>query len=154
SLRGTDRQRVAPPARVLDRRLRPAAGGSVHSGQLCERHGDSTCRSGRRYDLDIVVVCADPGASAADAIADLREKLEEDADLAKRLEPDEEGRPCVRLRYAKEGEGFGFHVDVVPARPCTEDAPLEVPMRGREEWRGTDPLAYTTWCLDGGELFR
>jgi hypothetical protein len=60
----------------------------------------------------------------------------------------------VRLEYAKESEGFGFHVDVVPARLGQEDAPLDVPMRGYEDWRGTAPLEYTQWCLDQGEPFR
>jgi Second Messenger Oligonucleotide or Dinucleotide Synthetase domain len=106
------------------------------------------------YDLDIVAVCVDPTTSAEDAVAGLREVLAQDADLAKRLIPDESGRPCVRLEYAKESEGFGFHVDVVPARLGQEAAPLDVPMRGYEDWHGTAPLEYTQWCLDQGEPFR
>jgi predicted nucleotidyltransferase len=117
------------------------------------------------YDIDIVVVCIAPGVSAADAIADLRQKLANDGDLSKRLEADEDGRPCVRLRYAKDPEGFGFHIDVVPSRALLPfppadfsypkwQAPLEVPMRKREQWRDTAPLEYTTYCLDRGEHVR
>ncbi|MDX6584283.1 MAG: hypothetical protein QOI10_3467 [Solirubrobacterales bacterium] len=107
------------------------------------------------YDLDIIVVCAEPDADAATTIAELRDVLSRDADLAKRMLPDEEGRPCVRLGYAREPEGFGFHVDVTPARVTGREAPpLEVPMRGREGWRETDPAAYTNWCYGKGEDFK
>ena len=106
------------------------------------------------YDLDIIAVCVDSSTSAADAIVELRRVLEQDSDLADRLEPDEPGRPCVRLRYAPEPEGFGFHVDIAPARLGQSDAPLDVPMRGREDWSATAPLQYTRWCLDQGEPFR
>src|SRR3954447_23919463 len=106
------------------------------------------------YDVDIVVVCVKDGVSAADALADLRAKVESDADLKKRLEKDKPGRPCLRLRYADDPEGFGFHIDLVPAHalvafPPTavvwpvQHAPLEVPMRGREQWRETAPQEYT-----------
>lgn len=117
------------------------------------------------YDIDIVVVGVESGVSAAAAIAALREKLADDADLASRIESDKSGRPCVRLRYAPEPEGFGFHIDVVPARPLLpfpphdfaypkDEPPLEVPMRGQEQWRGTAPLEYIQFCLDRGERFR
>jgi hypothetical protein len=106
------------------------------------------------YDLDIVVVSAAPDADAEDTIKELRKILARDADLADRLLPDEDGRPCVRLHYARDPEGFGFHVDVTPARSTGSTPPLEVPMRGREGWRGTDPLAYTEWCYGKGEDFK
>lgn len=106
------------------------------------------------YDLDIVAICVEASASAEEAIRRLRDVLCEDEDLAKRLEPDEDGRPCARLRYAPEPEGFGFHVDVAPAREGQADAPLDVPLRGREDWRPTDPLGYTRFCLEQGEPFR
>jgi hypothetical protein len=123
------------------------------------------CDKDGEYDVDIVVVGIAPGISAADAISDLRLKLEGDGDLTKRLEADKNGRPCVRLRYADDPEGFGFHIDVVPARPLTpyppqqilwpaRQAPMEVPMRGREQWRDTAPLEYTKWCQDAGEALR
>jgi hypothetical protein len=106
------------------------------------------------YDLDIVAICVDPNTTADEAVQELRGVLCEDADLAKRLEPDEDGRPCARLRYAPEPEGFGFHVDVAPARSGQTDAPLDVPVRGREDWRPTDPMAYTQFCLDRGIPFQ
>lgn len=117
------------------------------------------------YDVDIVVVFVRPGVSADDAVSDLRTRLANDGDLSKRLEPDEPGRPCVRLRYAADPEGFGFHIDVVPARALLAfppidfnypkfQPPLEVPMRKREQWRGSAPLEYTQYCLDKGESVR
>jgi hypothetical protein len=106
------------------------------------------------YDLDIVCICIDSGATAEDAVEELRRVLCKDSDLAERLEPDEDGRPCARLRYAPEPEGFGFHVDIAPARVGQEDAPLDVPIRGREGWRPTDPMAYTAFCLDRGIPFQ
>jgi Second Messenger Oligonucleotide or Dinucleotide Synthetase domain len=106
------------------------------------------------YDLDIIAVCVDATTSAEDAVTDLTAVLGTDADLAARIEPNEDGRPCVRLRYADEPQGFGFHVDVTPARQGQQGAPLDVPVRGYEEWRGTDPLGYTQWCIDQPEHFR
>lgn len=106
------------------------------------------------YDLDIIAICVDVSTASADAIAELRAVLERDSDLAERLEADEPGRPCVRLGYAPEPEGFGFHVDIAPARTGHSDAPLDVPMRGREDWSGTAPLEYTQWCLSQGDPFR
>ena len=106
------------------------------------------------YDLDIIAVCVEAATSGEDAITDLTAALGTDADLAARIEPNEDGRPYVRLRYTDEPQGFGFHVDVTPARGGQQGAPLDVPMRGYEDWRGTDPLGYTQWCLDQPEHFR
>jgi len=116
------------------------------------------------YDVDIVVVCADLGTSADAAVADLRSRLERSSDLSARLEKDKRGRPCVRLRYADDPEGFGFHIDIVPSQALLPfpgpfdypkwNAPLAVPMRGREQWRNTAPLEYTQWCLDRGDRVR
>lgn len=123
------------------------------------------CDDDGEYDVDIVAVFVPAGMSAEDAITDLRDKLEADGDLTKRLEKDEPGRPCVRLRYADDPEGFGFHIDVVPARALEQfppaafsypkiNPPQEVPTRGREQWRGTAPLEFTKYCLDRGERVR
>lgn len=100
------------------------------------------------YDLDIVAVCADADTSAEAAIRNLTDVLSENKDLAERIERNKTGRPCVRLRYAREEAGFGFHVDVTPARTGQLGAPLDVPVRGYEDWRATDPLGYTRWCLE------
>lgn len=125
------------------------------------------CDADGEYDIDIVVVGVQNGTSAAQAIGELRHKLEADADLAKRLRPDEPGRPCVTLQYAPDDDGSGFHIDIVPAERLLPLAPvaygfpypvaspaLQVPMRKREQWRGTAPLEYTQYCLDKGELVR
>jgi len=100
------------------------------------------------YDLDIVAVCVDAHTTAETAIRNLTDVLSENKDLAERIEPNQTGRPCVRLRYAREESGFGFHVDVTPARHGQLGAPLDVPVRGYEDWRATDPLRYTRWCLE------
>jgi predicted nucleotidyltransferase len=105
------------------------------------------------YDLDIVSVHVEDGTPAEDAIEELTATLALDADLADRIEPNKSGRPCVRLRYADDPEGFGFHVDVVPARGQDPTATIEVPMRGQEGWRNSAPYAYTQWCQAQADLF-
>lgn len=106
------------------------------------------------YDLDIVCLCVPPGTTAEAAIDNLTAVLSQDADLEARIERNATGRPCVRLRYADDPEGFGFHVDVVPARGTDPTGVIEVPMRGREGWRESSPYAYTLWCQQQPELFR
>lgn len=106
-------------------------------------------------DLDIIAHAVPADTPANDALDQLRAHLEADGDLAKRLTPDEPGRPCVRLKYARDpDDGFGFHIDITPARTGQEDGPLDVPMRGREGWKATAPSEYATWCHDRGEPFR
>jgi hypothetical protein len=117
------------------------------------------------YDIDIVVAGVPKGQTAEQAISHLRKLLESDGRFKDRLGPDKPRRPCVRLRYADDETGR-FHIDVVPARQAVpllqawsfpypvDPAPLEVPMRGREGWRGTAPLQYTQWCNDRGPRVR
>jgi predicted nucleotidyltransferase len=103
------------------------------------------------YDLDIV--CLSGAGTPAEAIHKLTEVLGLDGDLAERIEPNESGRPCVRLRYADDPEGFGFHVDIVPAKGADPANVIEVPMRGHEGWRDSAPYLYTQWCQQQGEQF-
>jgi hypothetical protein len=110
--------------------------------------------SGGEYDLDLVCLSSASGADAEETIEVLTEVLRRDADLAGRIEPNESGRPCVRLRYADDPQGFGFHVDIVPARGTDPTGVLEVPMRGLEDWRASAPYRYTAWCLEQPEAFR
>lgn len=105
-------------------------------------------------DLDIIVHGVGPHTTAADAIGGMREVLSRDADLKQRLEHDVPGRPCVRLDYARDRAGKGFHIDITPARNGQSDGPLDVPMRGREDWKASAPAEYTRWCFDQGESFR
>jgi hypothetical protein len=105
------------------------------------------------YDLDIVCVCVDSETGAEAAIDELTATLAANADLESRIEPNESGRPCVRLRYADDPEGFGFHVDIVPARGADPAAVIEVPIRGFEDWRDSAPYLYTQWCQAQPELF-
>ncbi len=104
------------------------------------------------YDLDIVCVYGEPD-TAADAIERMTAVLSEDGDLKARLDPNESGRPCVRLRYADDREGFGFHVDIVPARGIDPQDVVDVPMRGEEGWRHSAPFRYTRWCQQQSAMF-
>jgi Second Messenger Oligonucleotide or Dinucleotide Synthetase domain len=104
------------------------------------------------YDLDIVCVYGEPD-TAATAIERLTAVLSEDADLRARLDPNESGRPCVRLRYADDRDGFGFHVDIVPARGIDPQDVVDVPMRGQEGWRQSAPFRYTRWCQQQSVMF-
>jgi hypothetical protein len=98
------------------------------------------------YDLDVVVMAAQNGATADAALKDLEDVLAEDGDYKKRIK---RKKPCVRLDYAADEEGR-FHVDVVSARP--NDVALEIPFRGNG-WYETNPAGYTQWCLNQGERF-
>jgi Second Messenger Oligonucleotide or Dinucleotide Synthetase domain len=104
------------------------------------------------YDLDIVCVYGEPD-TAAGAIERLTAVLSEDADLRARLDPNESGRPCVRLRYADDRDGYGFHVDIVPARGINPQDVVDVPMRGQEGWRQSAPFPYTRWCQQQSPMF-
>jgi len=108
--------------------------------------------SNGEYDLDIVCVYGEPDTAAV-AIERLTSVLSEDADLRARLDPNESGRPCVRLRYADDRDGFGFHVDIVPARGVDPQDVVDVPMRGREGWRQSAPFRYTRWCQQQSPIF-
>jgi hypothetical protein len=105
------------------------------------------------YDLDLVCVCVEAETGAEAAIEELTAVLSRNGDLESRIEPNESGRPCVRLRYADDPEGFGFHVDIVPARGTNPAAVIEVPIRGFEDWRESAPYAYTKWCQERHQLF-
>jgi hypothetical protein len=107
---------------------------------------------GGEYDLDVVAVCGSDAASADDALKMLEDVLSEDADYKKRIDVEHQPKPCVRLRYADDEDGAGFHVDVAPVRPA-ESAPLEIPLRG-DGWRETAPHEFTSWCLRQGDDFK
>jgi hypothetical protein len=104
------------------------------------------------YDLDIVCLYGEPDTAAV-AIERLTAVLSEDADLKARLDPNKSGRPCVRLRYADDRDGFGFHVDIVPARGVDPQGVIDVPMRGQEGWRQSAPFRYTRWCQQQSAMF-
>lgn len=100
------------------------------------------------YDLDIVAVCADDGATADQALADLTRTFRGDGRFSKRIVPK---KPCVRLDYAEDEIGK-FHVDVVPARRSDSQAPLDAPRKG-DGWHPTAPAEYTQWCTDQGDRY-
>jgi len=104
---------------------------------------------GGEYDVDVVVVSATHSDSADDALDDLEDILEDHGRYRDRIQ---RKKPCVRLKYADDEIG-GFHVDVVPVRPSSDnDAPLDAPRRD-EGWHGTAPQEFTQWCKDLGPEF-
>lgn len=100
------------------------------------------------YDLDVVLIAAEAGMEADDALEQLEQILGENGDYKKRLQPK---KPCVRLQYAGDEEGH-FHIDIVPARNRDGGKLLEIPFRGNG-WHETNPAGYTTWCLAQGPRF-
>jgi hypothetical protein len=104
------------------------------------------------YDLDIVCVYGQDD-TPEQAIKRLTDVLSADADLQARLDAGKPGRPCVRLLYADDPEGFGFHVDIVPAIGVDPTDIVQVPMRGREGWRESTPFQYTRWCQQQAPMF-
>jgi hypothetical protein len=122
--------------------------GSVPNGTAVKPDPDD---SGGEYDVDLVAVCASSSATPDQALEDLEAALEAHETYKKMVDKEDRKKPCVRLRYADDEIG-GFHVDVTPARPCSGDAPLEIPRRG-EGWQGTAPREYTDWCRNQGRDF-
>ena len=103
------------------------------------------------YDVDIVIFCADTDATPDDALNDLETTLAENGNYKDKIEKDDPKIPCIRLRYADEGDAR-FHVDLVPAKRNSDNT-IEVPRRG-DDWETSDPIKYTTWVLDRGERYR
>lgn len=107
-------------------------------------------KEGGEYDVDLVCVSASSSATPDEALKELESALKE---MGYGDQFDRNAtRPCVRLHYAEDPSGAGFHVDVIPAR-ASSPAPLEVPLPALGEWHGTDPARYTQWCQDRGEAF-
>jgi len=102
------------------------------------------------YDVDLVVISAGPDDSPDAALDALEGVLERHGTYGPMIEPRAD-RPCVRLRYADDEIG-GFHVDLVPARRSSDEAPLEVPRPG-EGWRPSAPAEYAQWCRERGPEF-
>lgn len=102
---------------------------------------------GGEYDVDLVSVCADPGAQPNEALNDLEQRFAADGRFRDRIK---RKNPCVRLAYAPDDVGR-FHVDVVPVR-ASAFAPFEAPRRN-QGWKGTAPAEYTAWCKARGPLF-
>ena len=102
------------------------------------------------YDVDLISVSASAVSEPDEAIEEMEDALDA-VGYGKYFERDSE-RPCVRLRYADDPDGTPFHVDVVPARHSSGEAPLEIPRPG-SGWHESAPAEFTTWCEDQGELF-
>jgi SMODS domain-containing protein len=102
------------------------------------------------YDVDLVAICAQADDDPKDALDRVEEKLKSHGTYQSMIDRDP-NRPCVRLRYTDDEAGR-FHVDVVPARPASGSAPLEIP-RPKDGWRESAPEEYTQWCRDQGIEF-
>jgi len=76
------------------------------------------------YDIDLV--CQIPIAKESTTAKKLKQvvgdKLKEDASYDNML--DEEGRRCWTLEYAKDKDGIGFHMDVLPSIPMSDSGRL------------------------------
>jgi hypothetical protein len=104
---------------------------------------------GGEYDVDVVAICVEQGASSDTALNQLEATFRADGRFRDRIK---RKKPCVRLEYADDDVG-SFHVDVVPVRISqTTAAPLEAPRR-HEGWNPTNPSDYTSWCLGQGTRY-
>ena len=99
------------------------------------------------YDVDLVVVMAEPDESAEDALDRLHDAIAQHGRYKDRLS---QRKPCVRVEYAEDDVGK-FHVDVIPLKNDPDEG-LMAPRRG-EGWHKTRPREYTEWCRAQGESF-
>lgn len=93
------------------------------------------------FDVDIVVEreAWDGAEASLDSIA---ETLATDAKYAN-MPIDNTKQKCVRIDYATDSSGVGFHVDVVPTR--VTDTGREVPVRKDDDWTDSDAKTFADW---------
>lgn len=93
------------------------------------------------FDVDIVVEreAWDGAEASLDSIA---ETLAADAKYAN-MPIDNTKQKCVRIDYATDSSGVGFHVDVVPTR--ITDTGREVPVRKDDDWTDSDAKTFADW---------
>lgn len=94
-----------------------------------------------KFDIDIVV--EREWAGAKDSLEDVARTL----DTAGK-NPDESKQKCVRIDYADEPTGVGFHVDIVPTRPKNINDAREVPVRKIDDWTDSDAKYFAEWFND------
>lgn len=116
------------------------------------------------YDIDLVCQLSIPkGETSADYIKDaIGERLREHETYKKIL--DEEGKRCWTLEYAEDGEGVGFHLDVLPSvaesadkieqlrlhteHPELVDTAIAITNRDSDtvyRWDTSNPRGYSEW---------
>lgn len=90
------------------------------------------------FDVDIVVEREWSGA---------RNSLEDTANVLKNAgkDPDESKQKCVRVDYADEPSGVGFHVDIIPTRLKGSGSGREVPVRRIDDWTDSDAKYFADW---------
>jgi hypothetical protein len=97
------------------------------------------------YDIDIVVE-RPSWEGATDALDEVADILEGDPTYS-RMSIDRTKNSCVRIKYAADGGGVGFHVDLVPTKNTTGSR--SVPDRGKNEWKHSDAKRFAEWFNDG-----
>lgn len=90
------------------------------------------------FDVDIVVERGWGGAKSS---------LEDTANVLKKSGKvtDESKQKCVRVDYADEPSGVGFHVDIVPTRLKSDNSSREVPVRDADDWTDSDAKKFADW---------
>lgn len=93
------------------------------------------------YDIDIVVERSSWGRAveALDALADTLE----DNGTYSRMPINRSRNSCVRIEYAADGGGVGFHVDLVPTK--NTGGSRSVPNREDDSWKPSDAKKFADW---------
>lgn len=103
-------------------------------------HAQSDGNAGE-FDIDIVVERSTwEGATAS--LESIEETLDSDG-IHSGVSIDKTKPSCVRVDYADDSSGVGFHVDIVPTRPS--EISREVPIREDNEWKPSDAKSFADW---------
>jgi hypothetical protein len=93
------------------------------------------------YDIDIAVE-REAWTGARESLESIEALLESDR-IYGQMEIVKTKQSCVRIRYAKDDSGVGFHVDIVPTRP--EGESRCVPLRDDDEWKSSNSKKFADW---------
>jgi hypothetical protein len=93
------------------------------------------------FDIDIVVEREvwDGAVDALDAVATV---IEEDS-VYGRMPIDKTKNTCIRIDYAADGGGVGFHIDLVPTK--LGGGARSVPHREDDIWKPSDAKQFADW---------
>lgn len=99
------------------------------------------------YDIDIVVE-RPTWAGAIDALNKVADVVEDDG-IYGRMTIDRSKNSCVRIEYAADGNGVGFHIDLVPTK--NTEGFRSVPDRESDEWKPSDAKRFADWFNEQAE---
>jgi hypothetical protein len=134
-------------------------------------------KGGKECGFDLDIVCQVDRAKDGDAPATLKDEVGAEVKgyaEPNGLRPPDNGRRCWSLNYAPDGEGIGFHVDVLPCLPdMTAGAQISqtngnqgstawpytqttVAITNRDDevnppehdWRSSNPIGFAKWFND------